>query len=586
MRRFLVLVLVNILLLGIIVQAERSRSQRLKGHTPGALRIHALKVSSLDLSEVQGPKRWTLELGPSGWALAHPHRGDADPILVESLLKELQFLEAQEIFKLEDLQQSGKNLEDWGLQSGALHLELTQSNKKKRYRVSFQEKTYVLDFQEEKIFIFPSKSLSLLNTSAENFFQKTLFSHSAFQVDAIKIEKPSGERVRLQKQAKRWEIEKPIAVAADSFRVQTVLAELTQLCVTPSRRAPPATSPRLTLSLFAKDKRETLFMYEPSEDEPDLYWAQREGFDVSFKVPAVALEAFLHPIKHLRDRSVFEMHPESLTQIELCNATGCVRIAPDTEGTWRVEERGSHHQLRVDTQLLEERIKDLELLRIEAFVEDEPTSAQLRNYGLHAPQLQLRVNHKDHSKSMHIGSLDPQTQTLYAQEPGKPYVYTLPARLLKRFPVHAHAYRSRLFKRFPEGSRLVSLTLKDAQTNAILHESSQKAPSFCYHLLEPHILNFWVQDYLPLRTDETHLSLDADTRLPWLYRIEAKVQAPDSRQDTLQVFSFVVTKRVGAALQYAAAEGICFSLTSTWIDCLAQLDLPKQASESGKEHVP
>ena len=153
-------------------------------------------------------------------------------------------------------------------------------------------------------------------------------------------------------------------------------------------------SPAVTLSIGKKTINFSVYAKEKSEAH-------------IFLIESSALDDLTKSPTDLRDRSVIQFNPDTVSNIQLSSPVS------DTYKTLHCEKRdGTWHvthpiKAKADTPKIEDILSELRSLQVSTFEADEAeanTPAQLEKTGLDTPRIQIRLTDGNHTYALAIGS--------------------------------------------------------------------------------------------------------------------------------------------------------------------------------------
>lgn len=585
---FIVLIGLNLGLLGLIVQIEVKHPKQQSFQAPGALGLNFLDIRQVLLDQEASGSPLLLQKEGNDWKCIRPQTWPVDKFFIENLLRELQFLKVKESIPLETPEKQEAFFKNYGLGAQSLKIELVDSQgARTQLQLGFLKKPCIYKAGSTSLLVLEEGALEPLNKPLKGFLQKKLFDEDlAFAPKKIVIKHADGALFELEKQGESWSLQSPFKAHLDTQGLELSLGRLAQapinLDLDPPLgllAQPELEPPAVSITFFTQNYYETLYL-SPIQDDPKLYWAKRDTFGLIFRLEADVVADFQNPLERWRSPFLFDFDGgrETVMALEIIDAGRTVRIAQDETAQWRVYDTLAQQPLRADLEVWEKCLQELKLLRAEGFGETHPSSSQLRDFGLAPPRRTLKVENEAGSQVLLLGTKQPGTRRVYAQLEGQPCVCTVPELLLERFPANPSAYRSRLLKKYPDGSELVAVKVTEIDTEKTLFESSAEQKHFFQDALQAPVLAFKARDYPANATfDQKGIRRAHDETLPWRYRVEIKIKSPQTREDALNILTFVTTRRVGANLQYATMEGLLFTLEQVWIDFLnSLLDEPKK----------
>lgn len=494
----LALLLANVALFVCIFFFERGRGaeqaaleNRNRVFGPEAADIGSLAISG------QGTT-FRLERAGDAWSLVEPLKWPANAFAVSRILNELQFLEHDTQFSVEEVERNGQGLADYGLAEPRLTLTFTSAAAPAPVTVRLGQDTavgnrlYLLVEGTDHIHVVRRSLADTLALSLTQLRSDAIFTIPVFELRSATLQSTAGARVRLRRDQNRWMLEAPIIARADKTRVELALNELNALRVAGflADADPEATRfreelarPLHRITLEGNNRRETLLIGPAHAKAPNgvtRYIVQLEGRDQLFAVdltPELA-KTLTNAATELRDKHVLDFDPARVTAITI--ASPADQSSPpelnlqrlDT-GVWQIMRRaGDNGQqtLSADAKLVENLLKRLTLLEAAEFAVDVPSDAQIENFGFKLPERTVTlslINPSDPAApattlTLEIAQPNRGTDPVYARVAGQTFVYRVPADILVNTPVSALVYRDRLLRNLTTGASITSLSLRSA----------------------------------------------------------------------------------------------------------------------------
>ena len=371
----LVLLLLNVALFFFIFGFERewrieeqAKQARRRVLGPEAANIQFIEITGQSLA---APLR--LRRSPDAWMLTSPVEWPANPHAVDRIVNELQFLEHQTSFSVEDLTSEGQTLADYGLAEPALTVafattapELGATAPEGEMitlaigaETSIGNRLYILSPDRDRVHVVPRSLADSLRVTLEQLRARTCFTIPVFEVRSLNLETsgPANARVRLRRQGNRWEFEAPFVARASKTATELAIIDLNELethTFLGSARTQPelpvrtgTSQPGLRITLEGNNRRETLLLGRPVDESttspaaparpaqpaagaaatPDatettpttLYHAQIEDRDAVFTVaiPVDLLQKLRDAQEELRDPRVLPLEGRDVTAITL-----------------------------------------------------------------------------------------------------------------------------------------------------------------------------------------------------------------------------------------------------------------------------
>ncbi|MFH1496183.1 MAG: DUF4340 domain-containing protein, partial [Verrucomicrobiota bacterium] len=471
-----------------VEQAALENRNRVFG--PEAANIASLAISG------QGN---TLRLERSGddWSLTEPLKWPANAFAVSRILNELQFLEHDTQFSVEEVERNGQGLADYGLAEPRLTLAFTSPASDGPVNVLLGQDTavgnrlYLLVEGTGRIHVVGRSLADTLALSLTQLRSDAVFTIPVFEVRSATLQSGSGARVRLRHDQSRWILEAPIIARADRTRVELALNDLNALRAAgfladgdpeAGRYREELAQPLHRITLEGNSRRETLLVGPALAKSPNgvaRHIVQLEGRDQLFAVDlAPELTATLANAQtELRDKHVLDFDPARVSAITLAAPArpglGELTLQRLDTGAWQVVRRSGDNDrqtLPADPTLVENLLKRLTLLEASEFASDAPSDAQIENFGFKLPERTATLSLLNPSDPtappttlvLEIAQPNRGTDPVYARVAGQTFVYRVSADILANTPLSPLVYRDRLLRNLPAGASITSLDLGSA----------------------------------------------------------------------------------------------------------------------------
>lgn len=150
----------------------------------------------------------------------------------------------------------------------------------------------------------------------------------ADDVESLEIRRPGEEPIRLAKRNGSWRVVAPIDVPADQSAVTTALDKLTELELSGIAATKAANHERLEVDdehgvrVIAKQGSRTLADFRLGAYRGGNTMLRMEGEQRVLAVRGSIKYAFNKPLRDWRNRSIVDIEPDHVTQLEVRNASG------------------------------------------------------------------------------------------------------------------------------------------------------------------------------------------------------------------------------------------------------------------------
>ena len=633
-----VLLFLNVVLFYYIFHYEKARLDE-RAILEARKRVYGPEVATIDSLTRVNRAGQTVKIERKGeaerkgeeWWLTQPYEWQANRNAVDRMLSELQFLEHETSFSVEDLLKDGRTLAEYGLENPAFTFTFTSGGKSYVSKIGdnteIANRLYLLSPDGARIHVVSRSLADSVGLSLESLRSESVFTIPVFEVRSLNIQN-AAVKVRLQRDASaRWGFEAPIRARASKGKVEVTINSLNTLRATNFPELNPTdiertglNSPLLSVTLEGNLRRETLLIgaivppktttsstqsRENGGSEQE-YFAKIEGKAAVFTVPIATtlLDDLRSAQENLRDPHILDFDPHAVTALSLIapNESGLTlqQLVPGTP-QWQVVVRLSGQApltISADTALVEEVLQKLHLLSKTEFLSDAPSAAQLENWGFNRPDREITLSLSSgggprgtdpSNLNLKIGLSPDQPGKAFAVVPPALPVYKITPDILAAIPVSARYYRQRLLRTLPEGARIqgLSLTEKDSGTSiyakqlnetqntwdlAIANESEARRKAIGTLLTQLHTLKakqFTADQFSPDHADTS------EGQRPWKYRLDLNYAFPSSSVTAQNPTSTLfLTERLSGNTQIAGTAefgGAVFEINQELLDALFTL---------------
>jgi hypothetical protein len=265
--------------------------------------------------------------------------------------------------------------------------------------------------------------------------KEKLFAVEASAIEEIEIKTADGTTT-LKKTGESWAITSPVAAAADAGMVSSVTGALSTLEIDQIVDENPASvaqfgldAPTVTVGFKAAGdsamRRLNLGRKVPTE--PSVY-ARVDGQARLILIPSFQEDTFKKTPFDLRDKRALVIERERVDAVTLAARGNATVTLAGKDGTWRLS---APLDARADFTPVDSIIGRLSGAQMTSVVAEgsELTPAQLRTYGLDAPQVTATLGAGSTLATLAIGGKKDDT-TLYARDLSRPIVFTVETALL------------------------------------------------------------------------------------------------------------------------------------------------------------
>jgi hypothetical protein len=241
--------------------------------------------------------------------------------------------------------------------------------------------------------------------------------------------------ILLQKKGADWEIVQPITSRTDSFTLTSLFSSLTGL--EKQRELPVAPDklkdfgldkPAFTLEIKEGEKTRQLKIGQKTPGDRSFY-AQLDQDNHIFLINAADKEALDRDLTALRDKAIFTLSPEKVTEVILQTPKSEMALKKTNSSHWIIT---GQPQTKIRSDRVETLLRQLTMAKALAFVAEKPTD--LKKYGLEpAPAARLTLSQEKQTETLLLGGR--QQERYYAQKKGVTPVFLVDKDLYLKMPV-------------------------------------------------------------------------------------------------------------------------------------------------------
>ena len=464
-----VLFIANLLVFGLIIYRDAASSGSSDNTTRGIVGPEVQDAVGLTLAArgedglIQSRRSFSLD--GDQWVLTEPLDWPARRDAVERILAQLQFVQPEIQFDLDEIERAGKTLADYGLEPARIELgiELPDGETlavKVGAPTEIGDRVYVLGTDQRTVHVTSRSLLSSLVVDLESLRDARIFRIPDYEVRQLvmRVTTNGDLTVRLARQQTLWKFEAPIEVDADRGMVENTLQQLNTLeairFLDAGEVAGSATivDPLLRITLEGSRGRETLILGEPPNGKTGVYLGQRADRDSLFLVPSEPFDTLLTAQRALRDRDFLQVDLEAVTGVTL-EREGNVSLRRLENGLWQVlDSAGGEGIIPYDADLptVARLMGSLSGVRAIEFVSDVPTESDLDRFGLVPPVWEILIEQGDAAPITFLvgkeGLLLDGTPIVYGKRADEPFVYALPRRVTAPWILDPLYYRNRVIQ--------------------------------------------------------------------------------------------------------------------------------------------
>jgi hypothetical protein len=566
-----------------------------------------------------------LEREGSVWSITEPMRWKANFFAVNRILNQLQFIEEEATFSVEEIQQTGQTLADYGLEDPILQLTISDGDGSLQLSVGtlteIGNNLYLLGPDGEQIYVVNRSFIDGLVVELDDLRTREIFDIPVFEIQELSVQIKSSAatdigdlKVRLANTGGNWQFEAPLAAEADPTLVSNTISTLASVKVgrfleegTDDPRLHGLDNPMMRVTLHGNKRRTTLIIGNPDPIATGTthFFAKLENNPAVFSVVAQPFEELIRAQEALRERNFLQFDDATLSAIHISEDGQQIRLQRIETGEWQVLKSSGNGEVRphrADPEVLAQLIEDLQSLRAKEFALDSPTNIDLDRLGFSEPRRTVDL-YFDQSETLRLELAHPsdENEKLFARTAEKAFIYEVERRpALRILPLNALHYRNRTLESLATGAKVERITLEDLSNGQRIVDLSPAENESWSSFLEAEnergsieallsaIRSFEVAVYLFDRFKDAY-PVDSEKTLPWRYALSAEVLLPGGESREVREYRYVFTERMSGTIQVGGSErhGNMFQVPQTLIDALYELtDTMTPPPESLGETLP
>ena len=391
---------------------------------PGSRDLGANRVVVLDRDQVDGLTILNHDLkidlrrnGAGEWEMKSPIADRADVSLINQVMTDLETMHKEDTISADEIASNKSKLQDFGLQSPRLQLQVTPKGGTAANNLVFGNetaidgKTYMQVTGRNDVYVVGSDLKKLLDKDVNAWRDHRLTELAATEVNKVSVKNAAGE-LELQRVADHWQIAKPLNARASDQKVNDLVSQLTNMTVgtfVADDKADAATyglaDPRGMVTLYTpKDPKGTELIIgtpkpaaAPDKNNPaasavpvvpaaDGSVYLRMPSRQSIYTVAKGVEDFLNlKPNDLRDRQLVRLNPDTVDRIKITPANGAPFTLGRKEKQWSL--LGPPADQPANPAEADKLMQSLSQATVSAFVAD--SASDLAKYGLDKPQLKV-----------------------------------------------------------------------------------------------------------------------------------------------------------------------------------------------------
>lgn len=595
------LIFLNIIVFyGILYFQKHSHNKHIE--TRNVLGTDIIDIDKIEIINKAFKEPRILERQNGQWKITSPIEWPANLFAIQRIITQLQFLIHEARFSVEEIEKTGQSLEDYGLKDPNIILKFRGINGEHTLAIGnptpVGNRVYVMDPDQKNILVIKNSLLDSVASNLEDLRAQQIFSIPLYELNKLKIQilSPHNLKIWLSKNKDSWNFDAPIQASANNVLVNNAINQLTSLNthkIVWGDEADHADillrNPLMKITLEGNNQKQTLTIAEPEKQsgEEKEYYAQLEDNSTIFTVSAKPFDILQNAQEVLREKQLIIIKPDSLINITIGQSRKKVQLQKLENETWQLVSKDPSGKLvttAADNKEIAKALQRLIALEIVSFVSDAPSNSDLDNFGFNDPQRIIELN-ADKKQVLLVGGLDPLSGNLYAKLEESPYVYCINPNILSFFPVNDLHYKMRTLEKLPKGAIITALKITHLGTkNEILFERDIDPMNTNWEAALSNIENPQKESILGILEDlkdfrvknflknhfEDIVTLDSETLLPWVYKIEATTLLPGGDTSKTSNLEYYFTKRLSGVLQIGGSkqQNVIFSADQNWIDHL------------------
>ena len=567
-----------------------------------------------------------LEREGSTWYLLEPMQWSANYFAINRILNQLQFLEEEASFPVDDIEKTGQSLADYGLENPLLRIVIAEGEESISLSIGtlteIGNNVYLLGPDEREIFVVDRQVIDGLLVDLNDLRTREIFDIPVFEVDALGLQirsentaDGSSLKVRLARNNGAWTFEAPLAAKADPTLVDNTINTLTAAKVGRFIETEQSNlilqgleNPFMQVTIHGNKRRQSLIVgnLDPNSQGAPQYFAKLENNPAIFTVLARPFDILREAQEALRERNFMNFDPSKLSTINISENGHKIRLQKleTGENDWQVLESNGENEIqpyRADPAIIDSLLKNLSTLRASGFTADAPTASDNENYGFNNPRRVVTL-------SFSVG--DPLTlmlahpagreAVLYAKTNLADFIFEVERyTTLRMIPIDTHYYRNRLLDMLPSAARISALKLTNLEKNEAIFDYKIGQENMGWNdlieefdtehgdqirVLLDAVRKFEVKSYLIDSYTEAY-PVDEENSLPWIFQLSATIQLPGGETDRTETREYVLTERLSGTVQVAGSKqyDTIFEIPQPLIEALYELtdemEIPPEMAE-------
>ena len=610
------LLALNVIAFGLIAYLNH-QARQIEPSTGGLSRQIGRELIDADRIELHGRGIETpriLERKGSTWHLIEPMQWSANYFAINRILNQLQFLEEEASFSVDEIEKTGQSLADYGLENPSLKIVITKGDETVSISIGtlteIGNNVYLLGPDALEIFVVNRQVIDSLLVDLNDLRSREIFDIPVFEVDALGLQIRSGNtadgsslKVRLARNNGAWIFEAPLAAKANPALVDNTVNTLTAAKVQrflETEQTDPIVqgleTPFMQVTIYGNKRRQTLIVgnLDPDSQGAPQYFAKLEDNPAIFTVLARPFDALREAQEALRERNFMNFDSSMLSTINISENGRKIRLQKleTGENDWQVlESKGGNdiQPYRADPAIMDNLIKDLSSLRAKGFTADAPSTSDIESFGFNNPRRIVTLSFSEGDPlTLMLAYPENNRDALYAKTNLADFIFKVErSATLRMIPLNTPYYRNRILDILPAAARISALQLTNLQTGEAIFDYALGQENIPWNdlieeldadhaehipVLLGAIRKFEVKSYLLDSYAEAY-PVDAEKSLPWRFQLSATIQLPGDETDRTETREYVFTDRLSGTVQVAGSKqyNTIFEIPQSLLDALYEL---------------
>lgn len=579
--------------------------------------------SSLEITGKNLDKPRILKFENNRWRIVSPIEWTANFYALSRIRNQLEFLDKETSFEIDDLEKHGQTLADYGLEDPVLTFKYGDGKNMRELKIGKNtpvgDKVYMQDVSSGRIIVADKTLAENLSNDIDLLRGQNVFEIPRFEISSFSIRLPLGDskiplrsdlrRVGLVKDGDSWNFETPIAAHSDSGEVNSFLDMLEN--VTARSFAPPnavntgldvANLPT-SITLQGTNRNQTLFLGNLLPNGT-LRYARLDGNPTVFMVDASLFKNLGKIQTDLRDKAFLKFDELNLDEIDISSPASSVKLKKINIGEWDAIGKNSSGALETvpaDFALVNSIISKLKAVRAREFVTDA-RGEDAKRFGFDTPTLKISLRQSNGAVQTLIAGLpfnNSENELLYVSMAGSPSVYGISPNVLRGIPSDILSCKSRILSVLPEKAEVRKIALSDIGGKVLFEavpagsgwgDAFASLPdserSSAVKILDA-VKKFTVQKYLDVPFGENGVKIGGKD-FAWKYRLSAEIAMAGTGGSKTELKSWLLSEREGGRTQYGASpdQKAVFEIPQSLIDAVSCFTIGKNEPDIFKTPAP